>query len=533
MKPTSTTGTPPRLRGGGAGAVARVQGDRRPAGPQPARHDLRAAGQVHRLQEGPRAAGALRGRGLHLLRPRGADRLDRPLRPGQGRHARAVRVDPHPRRRARRAPPPGLGAALAAPLGARHRQGARAVHRAPRPPPVARGARRLARDLGRGPAPPRGRHRGLRRHVAQHARDLRRRDHRRAHRHARRRRQPPRPRARRRRPTRPRTSSAAPSTRCPSASARSPSCSTSRTSRCARSATSSASPRAASARSTRSSSARSSSSCPRTRCSSPPSARRSARRRARVRGRRSTVDHGASRSATEPPRTQRRCAPTAGARRSRAGPSGVAAPRRGDDRRRRPAPRRREVLRRGRRRRRARGASCAPHNRELHFAKDAGAGRVDHRGPRPRRQRAPHDPAVDGARRHVRSGALGAMAGHRASAASPPASTPTSIVDQLMALERQGHDAHAAPPVQRQAHQTGLKDVETKLSTPQDRRAARCAPPRPGRRRRPSSPPTRRSVAVTRTRRRRHRRPRVQVDAARLLGPARLHVRPRARPPAR
>ena len=136
---------PPRLRGRGARALARVQAHRRPPGPQPPRDDLRAAREVHRLQEGPRAAGSLRGRGLHLLRPRGPDRLDRPLRPGQGRHARAVRVDPHPRRRARRAAPPGLGAALAAPLGARHRQGARAVHRHPRPPPDARGARRLAR----------------------------------------------------------------------------------------------------------------------------------------------------------------------------------------------------------------------------------------------------------------------------------------------------------------------------------------------------------------------------------------------------
>src|SRR5262249_5702909 len=66
----------------------------------------------------------------------------------------------------------------------------------------------------------------------------------------------------------PRRSSAARSTRCRSASARSPCCSTSRTSRCARSARSSASPRAASARSTRSSSARSSSSSQRTRSSS-------------------------------------------------------------------------------------------------------------------------------------------------------------------------------------------------------------------------------------------------------------------------
>ena len=84
--------------------------------------------------------------------------------------------------------------------------------------------------IGRGAAPPRGRHRRLRRHVAQHARDLRRRDHRRAHRHARRRRRaaldPEHAAADR---ARPRTSSAAPSTRCPSASARSPSCSTSRT----------------------------------------------------------------------------------------------------------------------------------------------------------------------------------------------------------------------------------------------------------------------------------------------------------------
>ena len=53
-------------------------------------------------------------------------------------------MDPHPRRRARRAPPPGLGAALAAPLGARHPPRPRAVHRPPRPPPDARGARRDA-----------------------------------------------------------------------------------------------------------------------------------------------------------------------------------------------------------------------------------------------------------------------------------------------------------------------------------------------------------------------------------------------------
>ena len=62
---------------------------------------------------------AVRRRGLPLLRPGGADPLDRPLRPRQGRDARAVRVDAHPRRGARRAAPPRLGAALAAPRRAR------------------------------------------------------------------------------------------------------------------------------------------------------------------------------------------------------------------------------------------------------------------------------------------------------------------------------------------------------------------------------------------------------------------------------
>ena len=99
----------------------------------------------------------------------------------------------------------------------------------PRPPAEPRRARRRALDQRRGPAPPRGRHRRLRRHLAQHARDLRRRDHRRAHRHAGRRRPPPRPRApgRQRRgqdQVPPRLRHAA-----HSASARSPSCSTSRT----------------------------------------------------------------------------------------------------------------------------------------------------------------------------------------------------------------------------------------------------------------------------------------------------------------
>ena len=122
MKPTSSTGSRRRVSAEDALALWReykATGDLR--SPQPPGDDVRAAGEVHRVQEGARAAGSMRGRRLHLLRPRGADRVDRPLRPGEGRHARAVRVDAHPRRRARRAPPPGLGPALAAPLGARHR----------------------------------------------------------------------------------------------------------------------------------------------------------------------------------------------------------------------------------------------------------------------------------------------------------------------------------------------------------------------------------------------------------------------------
>ena len=151
----------------------------RPPGP-----DLRPAGEVHRLQEGPRDAGPLRGRGLHLLRPRGADPVDRPLRPGQGRDARAVRLDPHPRRRARRAAPPGLGPPLRPPLGARHR--ARRREPSPRCTAAAPSTEELAESMGvevsRAAPPPRRGH-AVRPHLAQHARPLRRRDDDRAHGH--------------------------------------------------------------------------------------------------------------------------------------------------------------------------------------------------------------------------------------------------------------------------------------------------------------------------------------------------------------
>ena len=179
--------------------------------------------------------------------------LDRPLRPGEGRHARAVRVDPHPRRRARRAAPPGLGAALACAAGSATSTRPREQFTgAPRPPPD------RARSSPTRSAIPVDELRRREDEIAVSdvtslntlvlsddettieridtlAGDDRRAD----------------PRARRRPRARPRTVPRAPSTASRSASARSPSCSTSRTSRCARSARSSASPRAASARSTR------------------------------------------------------------------------------------------------------------------------------------------------------------------------------------------------------------------------------------------------------------------------------------------
>ena len=375
MKPTRPQQPQADLLGGCSCAVARVQGFRRHPRPQPPRDDLRPAGEVHRLQEGPRAAGALRGRGLHLLRPRGADRLDRPLRPGEGRHARAVRVDPHPRRRARRAPPPGLGPALAAPLGARHPPRPRAVHRSTAAARRARSSPTRSPSRQR-PAPPRGRHRRLRRHLAEHARDLRRRDHGRAHRHAGRRRRRPTPSTP---PTpRPRRSSAAPSTCCRGASARSPSCSTSRTSRCARSARSSASPRAASARSTRSSSARSSSSCPTTRCCSPPSAEP----HGSSAGGRSSGRCSADRS-RHPLRAPRHARPRRRRDRAAQAPPRGAASARPMVRtpRERPSatsrPPRREVL--DEVDKAAERAQTARHNRELHFEIDENSNRVSSR----------------------------------------------------------------------------------------------------------------------------------------------------------
>ena len=128
--------------------------------PRPARSPgahVRAAGEVHRLQEGPRDAGPLRGRGLHLLRPRGADPLDRPLRPG----ARARRSS-STRGPASTAPCSTSCAARTGPR-ARVRRWERdiekapsSVHRAARPP--ARRSEELAdvdRLLRRGAAPAR------------------------------------------------------------------------------------------------------------------------------------------------------------------------------------------------------------------------------------------------------------------------------------------------------------------------------------------------------------------------------------------
>ena len=151
--------------------------------PRPSGPDVRADGQVHRVQEGARDPGPVRGGGFHLVRPGGADPVDRPVRPQQGRHARAVRVDPDPRRRARRAPPQRLGASLAAPLGSRHQQGQRAVRRPVRPQAHPAGAERVPRDLDQGPDHPAGRHRALPRRIAEHGGPRRGRHHDRADRH--------------------------------------------------------------------------------------------------------------------------------------------------------------------------------------------------------------------------------------------------------------------------------------------------------------------------------------------------------------
>ena len=109
-------------RGGGPGDLAGVPAVGRSAGPRPADLHVHADGPLHRLPQGARGAGPMRRRGLPLLRAGGADPLDRALRPREGRDARAVRLDPHPRCGPGRAAPPRLGAALAAPRRARDQQ---------------------------------------------------------------------------------------------------------------------------------------------------------------------------------------------------------------------------------------------------------------------------------------------------------------------------------------------------------------------------------------------------------------------------
>ena len=103
-------------------------------------------------RQGPRAARLVRHGRLHLGRPGGDPALAGPLRPGQGRDARAVPVDAGPRRRPGRAAQARLGAALGPPRPARRRRRRRPVHRDPRPAPHPRGARRRDRHDGRGAA---------------------------------------------------------------------------------------------------------------------------------------------------------------------------------------------------------------------------------------------------------------------------------------------------------------------------------------------------------------------------------------------
>ena len=79
---------------------------------RPPRARLRADGSLHRVAEGAGAARTLRARRPGVVGARRADGGDRPLRPGQGRELRAVRLDAHRRRTRRRAAQAGLGLAL-------------------------------------------------------------------------------------------------------------------------------------------------------------------------------------------------------------------------------------------------------------------------------------------------------------------------------------------------------------------------------------------------------------------------------------
>ena len=136
----------------GPPAVAALQGHRRGQGARPPGHDVRAAGQVHRLPQAGADAGAPGGRRLHLARADRHDRGARPLRPRPRRHARAVPLDADPRGGHRRDARPGLGAALGAPLRAAGARGRPHLPRRPRPHGDDRGARRLAGGAGGAPA---------------------------------------------------------------------------------------------------------------------------------------------------------------------------------------------------------------------------------------------------------------------------------------------------------------------------------------------------------------------------------------------
>ena len=146
--------------------------------------------------------------------------------PDKGAEPRALPLDPHPRRRARRAAPPRLGAALAAPPRARAEARPADLHHRPRTPADARGARRDGVPDPAGAARQGAPDRERRPHVAQLAGRQRGRERDRAVDTLRLRRRDRRPRGDGRPVRDARGSSAEPSRRCPHASARWPSCST-------------------------------------------------------------------------------------------------------------------------------------------------------------------------------------------------------------------------------------------------------------------------------------------------------------------
>ena len=128
------------------GPLARVQADGRPGAPRPADPHVRAAREVRRRPARQRAPGARRGGRPRLVRAARPDRRDRAVRPGARHQVRDVRDRADQGLDHRRAALHGLGAALGAGAGARHRAVDRGARGEAPPRAERRGDLRRARD---------------------------------------------------------------------------------------------------------------------------------------------------------------------------------------------------------------------------------------------------------------------------------------------------------------------------------------------------------------------------------------------------